>query len=505
MDPSSHQPTLQSFESFEPHQTGAPAQGPPPASDGRWHPERLLALADPQRPATTPPALFAGEEKFLSRRKIAKRQSLQEQAWEAFARVREDGEELLYLAPAYQIPPFLHLLGLGAWWVYFHHVALFVTDRRLVEVELGLRGRGLGTRVRSLPLGELGRLRLRGRTLEARGSKWRRYRWTIRLRGDRRLLKQLVPKLAEGRVGATPAETPVVSHCPSCGHGERRLGLRCRGCGTSFRSRRLAAGLALAFPGAGLFFAGHPLLALFDLGGELLLYALGCLMVLQASDTVELAASLAVLGFFLLMTKLESVHLATVLVDRTKPIGARRASAWRTFGLVGAALSAVAVGVPLLFAGELAPTVERDLELAVGGEWEVQRTAAEWLGDEQDKRAEWHGPRGEVVEVRAYPLSSLETFDDFTLGFGSELTAALEPFESGSLAGVRAVERIDFGDDPFDRLIYALYDPEGHDVHVVTLDSEIGAAIEAQREVEDLLLRGRWVEAGGPVLADAEL
>lgn len=506
MRSSTGQPTLDALRDFEPPRIEpSAAAGARSPAGGRWHPELLLSLVDPQRQAANPPKLFAGEERFLSRGKLAKRIRFQELVQEAFDRVCEDGEHLLYVTPAVAVPPMLHLLGFGAWWVYYHQVALLFTDRRLVEVELGPRGRGLGTRVRSLRWGEASRLRLRGRTLEVRGARRSRQRWSVRLRGDRKLLKQLVPRIAEEWVGTSPAEPALVSHCPSCGHAERKMGLECTQCGTRFRSRRLAAGLSLAFPGGGLYFAGHPFLAFFDFMGEMALYALGCAMVLQSADAVELTASVAVFGFFLFLTKIESVHLASVLVERTKPLDPGRAAAWRRFAVAGAVLSVAALALPLSFAGHWAPAVERDLELAAGSEWQVSRSSADWVGDAQDKRAEWYGPEGQVVEVRAYPLSSLETFEDFATTFGAELEAPLEPFQAASLTGYSAVEHLNLGGETFDRVIFAIYDPEFHDVHIVTLDSQTGGGEEASREVQDLLLAGRWVGTAPTVVADGDL
>src|SRR5262249_41758468 len=164
------------------------------------------------------PDLFAGDEKFLGKSARKKRVAL----WQAVAPVLDGmlgpDERILHAAPAMQKPTSLQVIGLGHWAPYFHRVLLVFTDARLVEILLDFRGTSPETRIRSFAWPNVRdvRLRLLGLTLlPANGKK---HRWNVTVRGDRKLLKLLLPRMRNhlrwetaSRPGAVPA-----SHCPTC-------------------------------------------------------------------------------------------------------------------------------------------------------------------------------------------------------------------------------------------------------------------------------------------------
>ena len=118
---------------------------------------------------------------------------------------------------------------------------------------------------------------------------------------------------------------------------------QCTGCETQFKTRGFAAVLALAFPGAGLLYAGHPILAALDLFGEMFMYAIVAILFLGASSTSEMIAAPIVGLVILFFTKLESAHMASVLVHRTK--ADRVNTKWRRAAIVGAVVSVVLLAI----------------------------------------------------------------------------------------------------------------------------------------------------------------
>ena len=83
--------------------------------------------------------------------------------------------------------------------------------------------------------------------------------------------------------------------------------------------------LSLAFPGAGLLYAGHPVLAVLDLVGELILFLAIALQLLVSGDSVTTQALLVAGVVLLVLTKAESVHVARLMIARgqTEPSGRR--------------------------------------------------------------------------------------------------------------------------------------------------------------------------------------
>ncbi len=188
----------------------------------------------------------------------------------------------------------------------------------------------------------------------------RRLKWALKVGADRGVLKPLLARIREQVVGisATPDRKVPLWHCPLCGSAATDHPAACASCQTPFRSRTLAGWLSLAFPGGGLFYAGHPVLGAIDFLGESFLYLILMSGVLTALNSQELIGFAATGALFLGLTKLESVHLARVLVYRTKPHSSRGRTSWRRFLIFGALISVLAVGLPFTVAGSLAHWVE---------------------------------------------------------------------------------------------------------------------------------------------------
>lgn len=332
-----------------------------PASTPAWEPHILGPLSATEPVVTGPAHLFQGEEDVLSKRKLRNRIRLWEHLAETVEKVLDEEERVLYLAPAVEIAPFLERITLGWLWSRYFYVALVFTDRRLIEILLESDHKSAATRIRSFPWGLVREVKLGWGGLKLKLEK-RRLKWALKVGADSRLLKPLMERVKEQLVGisATPDRKVPLWHCPLCGSAATDHPTACAACQTPFRSRALAGWLSLAFPGGGLFYAGHPVLGTIDFLGESFLYLILMTGVLTALDTQELIQFVATGALFLGLTKLESVHLARVLVYRTKPHSTRGRTSWRRFLAAGAVVSVLAVGLPFTAAGSLAHWVEEE-------------------------------------------------------------------------------------------------------------------------------------------------
>lgn len=480
----------------------------------RIDPHLLGPLGDQPAYQTAPVELFPGEERYLPDKARRARVALRARIAEMVGRVLEDGEQVLYLAQGAEVPPFLHQAGLGVYVYRFHRVALVFTDRRLVEVLLDLGGKAPATRIRAFGWAAVKDLSvgMRGLALTTAGDRPRKYRWRITLKGDRKLLELLVPRIRERLLGhaaapqsAAAAVVPVW-HCPACGSALARSPERCASCGTLFRSPRLAAWLALAIPGGGLFYAGHPVLGTLDLAGEVILYGVLALVLglsTSAAGVVELltAGGAAKLLLAALFTKVESAHLAHMLTARTKPDTEAGRRLWKRWAVGGGVLSLVALlglaGAP----GRLANVVDHDLRFTAAG-WAGSWTPAEWqfFEDDGDTRSEWVHEDGSALAVMAFPLGLTESFADLRRAFDRELAEGghppAEPISIGPFEGFRATFRLALADGrPFVGIRYLIYDRAGKDYHMIVWNVLPEEAAAAEERLQALLKSARWVDA----------
>ena len=450
--------------------------------------------------------LFPGAERYLSARQRARGEALQALVAEAAGRLLEPGERVLYVAGGVQAPPTLDALGLGALANAYHFVGLVFTDRRLLEFLLDYKGKRLSTRTRSFPWSEVGRLKMGWLRLTLKPKAGKAHRWNISQGGDRKVLKRLVPKLAERALGvASPAAAALPTwHCPACARAVERKAPRCDACGTAFRSARTATWLALAFPGAGLFYAGHRWLGVFDLVGELIFYGVVAVNVAVATTRDDLVAAAGLAAFLLVGTKLESVHLARVLVARTKPTTPEAERGWRRLGLAGAAASVAAVLLLPAVHGGAANAIDHDLAFeATGWAGSFDREKWKYYGEDADARSEWAHDDGSVLAVMAFPLEPFGSFDAFRRDFEREIRSggegSVSPTAAGGFEGFRARQRRTAGDGTdLVALAYGLYDREGRDVHLVVWVVPAANAEPSARRLDALVAGASWVAPQSP-------
>lgn len=386
----------------------------PPATHRRMNPEALGPLGD--RPLASRPAgageLFPGATTFLAARHQKKR-LLQ---WAAVRPIVEKmlrpDEQLLYVAHAMQMPPTFDALALGAYALPFHQVVLALTDSRMIEVMLDLRGRAAGTRVRSFAWSGVRALKMGWGRFTLTPAAGKKQAWRVPLRGDRKILEALHARLKPRLLteGAAHAGQVPLWHCPQCVAVVPREPESCVSCRTRFRSKRLASLLSIAFPGAGLFYAGHPFLATMDFLGELLLYGLFVLMILFG-DAETLPLSFGFAALLLFMTKFESVHLSRIFASRSRPESEGRRAGFAKFATIGGLVSVLLIGGTLPLTGKARPVLERDLDHAAADGWHGSRDRSEWpvFGQDATARSQWVHDTGLRVTLFAYKQTFLAT------------------------------------------------------------------------------------------------
>ena len=488
-----------------------------PVGDYKIEPEALGPIED--RPlaetvrGSSPGDLFPGASRFLARRHQDRRRQQWAVAQPVAAKLMQPGERVLYVAHGIEVPGLLHQLVLGAMAPAFHQVLLVLTDRRLIEVLLDFRGRRPGTRLRSFPWDRVRDLSQRWGRIALTPASGRKIAWRLPVRGDRKVLDLILARLktrllTEGAARAEAAGPLPVRHCPQCAGSLPERPASCPACRSSFVSSRLATWLSIAFPGAGLFYAGHPFLAAADFLGEIFLFAIFVMMLTGSGPEGRIGVVIA--GFiFLVMTKAESVHIGRILTARTIPETAARHARFRTVGMAGGVLSVLAIAAAFPFAGVAQARIDHDLDVAVeDGSWTGTRNVAEWdqFRDDPSARSMWESEDGLKVAVFAYPQRSGDGLQQFRASFREELKRTgqeslvededvPEPFR-----GFHTVTRVSAADGgPLDLLQYFLYDQEANDVHQVLAAVHPEARQEGEQALRDFLTHARFIEAAPPV------
>jgi hypothetical protein len=472
-----------------------------PHDGQRWNPALFGPLDENFSAVTGAVHFFAGEETYLSPRKLEAREKLWAAVRPTLERVLDSDETVLFCAPVIHNPRILDLLGFGMWYVYFFRAALVLTDRRAVEVMLRKADQA-DTRICSYSWAQAKDVKFKFGTLTLKPAEGRTQKWKIQERGDRKLLKLLLPKIEQQLVpGDIHAPRPVpLWHCPECGAASLKHPDECAHCGTRFKSRNLAALLALAFPGAGLAYAGHPILAAFDFIGEAILYVLIAVTFLLATGAEAIGAAVLVGVMFLFFTKLESAHLATVLVHRTRPDPKK--AKWQRAAVLGAVLSLVFVAVPIVFAGVLGGmvnVVDRDLDFAANElGWSGGHDPEAWaFGYDENQRSEWIRDDGQSLFVWSLAFGPDETEKAFIEAVTENMDPDLvEGTTIGGFEGVRVIEDgIDEEGEPFLWVRWMVFDREYDDVHILAA-STLPADLEAlETEVDQLVQRTGWIAA----------
>jgi hypothetical protein len=476
-------------------------------------PEYLGPLGDRPIAATGVPggaeALFPGASAFLSARQQRRRGEQWATVLPLAKRLLRPDEHVLYVAHGMQMPPVLHMMALGHMALAYHQVVVVLTDSRLIEIMLDVRGRRAGTRVRSFPWSGVRGLKVGFGKLTLEPSSGRKQAWKLPLRGDRRMLEPLVARLRPRLMqeGAGHAVTVPLWHCPRCAHDLPANPAACEHCRTTFRTTRLAALLSLAFPGAGLFYAGHPFLAVMDCLGEMVLYGLFLMLAVEAQPgAAGIAIGVGVL--FFVLTKLQSVHLSSILVSRTKPEAESTRAGYRKLALVGGLASFILIGGAFPLIGAARPVVDRDLAPAGADNlWQVSRDRSEWesFADDPTARSRWSHPSGLHVTVFAYPQGLMSDLGEFRADYERQMAAAgaacmpkddvPSPFE-----GFSCISHRKDGEGRDIALVhYIVLDREHHDVHQLASTVLDEDAPTADGLMRDLLQHAQWVEAAPPV------
>ncbi|HEU4400963.1 MAG TPA: hypothetical protein VFT43_02545 [Candidatus Polarisedimenticolia bacterium] len=458
-----------------------------------------------------PHELFRGEEQFLSRRQRATRLALLNSIAPTLKRLLGQDENVLYATAAMRTPTFFQSAGLGALSYAFFQMALVFTDRRLIEIQLDFKGKRPDGRVRSFTWPHVATLKrgFGGFSFALTPARGRKQSWRLPLRGDRRLLKLLLPRIQDRLLGTgtNAAETLPVQHCPDCGVALGSDPKECSSCRALFRSSRLVSLLSVAFPGAGLIYAGHPALGTLNLLGEITLFIVATMLLLEAKGASALLPALAGAAFLFLVTKAHSVHLGRTLVARGRTETPERRARFKRLGMAGGAVSVLAIGSALALHGSLPKGLDHDLDFAVGKEWTGARSAAQWASfkDETTMRSQWTHEEGWRVSVLAYSLGAFESLDGFREDFsrGAARNGDRVVTEDSSLPapfqGFRSIEAMtNKAGKPVVVINYFVYDPEGRDVHHLLIGAVPEQAAEAEAHLRGLLERGRWIELSPP-------
>lgn len=461
---------------------------------------------------SSPDDLFPGASKFLNGRQQKARRAQWNAVRPMVRRLLQADEHVVYLAFAQQVPPMLHSVGLGHFVYAYHQVLLVVTDQRIIEALLNFRANGPGTRIRSYPYQRLSDLKLSFGKLVAVPVQGKKQGWRIRVGGDRKLLKLLLPRLqtrlrTEG--AGHQAEALPLWHCPQCGASVPAAPESCAGCRTRFRSTRFATVLSLAFPGAGLFYLGYPLLGTLDCLGEITLFMVWLAMMLGSSGAGGIVPALVVGAVLFAITKIESIHVGQVLGARSIPESQGRREWAGKLGLAGGVLSVLLFAGAFPLAAAARPRLDRDLDLSTeDGAWSGSRRAADWAfyKDDKDARSQWtHKQTGARVTVFAHPQSLLDDQEKFHADYSAEMrrekvgTLVDDGNIPSPFHGFRHVDEMKTKSGQAVAVIaYFLYDADGHDVHQVSLavpreDAEAGEAL-----VQDFLRHARFIDATAP-------
>ena len=467
------------------------------------NPELFGPLGQPGQVVHVPPATATGDSSGLSPRQRSRRTELRAALDGTLRRLLAEGEQVAWIAPAVHVPRLLEAFGLGIWYRHFFRVALVFTDRRLIEVMLAEGGRRPGTRTLSFPWAEAKHVRHGPLSLIVAPRRGRTQKWRLAVRADRKIATRLAPLVVERVAATAPAEARSVPiwHCPSCAAEVAPKAGACAACGTSFRSRGQAIGLAFAFPGAGLFYTGHPVLGVFDLLGELVLAAVIAVLLL-ASSAVSETLAIAAGGLLLFaLTKLESAHLADLFASRTTPEDPAHRQGWRRFAIVGAALSAFVIAAPLVMAGALVNRIDRDL--VFHGEdfgWSGGLDPEQWqFSVNEGQRSEWVLDDGQSVFVSAFPLAPFESFSSVRAELEQSANDPLGPIEEftiGTLSGLRLRERYDSNDGgTLIQVWYVVFDRANRDLHSIITHADPELADAAEADLRDLLETAEWVAA----------
>jgi hypothetical protein len=219
-------------------------------------------------------------------------------------------------------------------------------------------------------------------------------------------------------------------------------------------------------------------------------------MFLVASGPAEIFSAIVVGLVILFFTKLESAHVASVLVHRTKADRANKK--WRRAAIVGAVVSLVLMALPPVLSGSLGNKLDRDLDLSANHlGWSGGHDPDQWqFGVEPNQRSEWIRDDGQAAFVWSWTMSAGETYESLSAAFNTGNASPVEPISIADLDGFRVTQSdVDEEGDTYVWVRWVLFDRQFDDVHVV------GAAVypdgvgSVEADIHQLLQSAVWIPA----------
>jgi hypothetical protein len=485
------------------HHSGTGERNLASATPRRLEPQALGPLEGLNLPEGGAGELFAGDEALLGARQRNKFVELWRTAAPVVNRLLQPQERILYACRGVEKPAALIAISMGAISYNYHHRLLVLTETRLLEIETDAQGKKILTRIRSFPMGQTRNMKMGFFSLALVTADGKKHQWSVSGGGNRRVLKALLARVGERlRPDHLAAQKAPLWHCSQCLAVCVPAPKRCDACGTDFRTPRAAALLALAFPGAGFLYAGHPFLALCDFLGETATLVGGA-FVLATTSGGDGAAVAAFLAFLFVVEKLESIHVSHFLVARAKPVNAQARARWNRFATVGGVLSLLALSGAALSAGRLAGALDQDLDFAAQ-RWHGNRGGQQILGYAGDPtlRSQWMHDEGWVATVFGYQLNYGQGLDDFRGQFLKEVeSSGMEAIrEDDSLpAGLNGFRYVGLAvDDEGTEVVsinYFIFDRENQDIHQVMAVVPSEQAGEAENKLSELLTQAHWIPA----------
>jgi hypothetical protein len=481
--------------------------------DHRIEPEFLGPLGDrplvEQAGKSSPDDLFPGASKFLSARVQRKRREQWNAVRPMVKRLLQADEHVLHVAYAQQVPGGLDHVGLGHFVYAYHQVILVITDQRIIEALLNFRAKGPGTRLRAYAYRNLKGLKQSFGKLTAIPAQGKKQGWRLRTGGDRKLVNLLLPRLQPKLAveGAAHAQAAPQWHCPRCGGAVAPAPESCAGCRTRFRSTKTASLLSLGFPGAGLFYLGHPGLGTLAVFGESMLFLVGVAMMLGANGG-GMIGGMVLMSLLVGLVKLQALNVVRVLGKRSIPEQEGRRERAMRWGMAGSAASLLLLAGAVPLAASARPRLDHDLEAPAGGDWTGSRTRSEWRAYKQDPdaRSQWiDGRSGAMVMVFGYARSVMDETSEFRHAWVESMKSNTTrtivddekvppPYHGFRHAGgIKAKSGEELA-----LVSYFVDDAEAHDLHEVRIVVPIDQVDAGEELVADFLAHAQLVPASAP-------
>jgi hypothetical protein len=387
---------------------------------------------------------------------------------------------------------------LGGFWAASRRVALVFTGHRMIEIGLNVTGRQAVGRIRSFPWDRVPSLELHGRWLELRSWADTGFRWYLRDELDPSIQQQLRAQadLSVSTYQPSQIRSVPLIHCSHCGVVRTNPDGACTRCQSRVRSPSLAGWLALAFPGAGHFYASRRRVATMRFGIELLIFGSLASAVLVA-DTVRGAVSAIAIGaFVLILLKFHGGAVARNLSRQGEAITAEAHRRWRRFVPLGLLLSLTALIAPLPFAGMADADISWDLDfLQSSPSWTRIRAGVGSAEDPAGRipRSRWLHPDGWELRIDASPLRPFESTDTVLDRVAGEIGGVSEVSRIGQHDAMWGQETQISGAGKISVVRLAVIDHEGRDVHVLSMEVASENVEIARRRMEQLVRRAIWV------------